>query len=472
MRKLLIVLGMAALPATAHAAPFLFTPGDLVISVVGQVDASGSYGADNAAAPIMLQQLTTSGAAAGSFILPQTGYMSGGVYQNPISGEYGSSSEGYLQLSGDGRSLTLMGYGVNANTYNAGGAAVYGNAALAQSTSVAGGPFTPVSRVVAQIGADGSVDTSTGLFNVFNTNNPRSAWTDTGSSFYVSGQGVKGDATQGVFVAQKGASTATPVATATDTRDVTAANGTLYVSVDSKQTTRPTVEALGTSPTGPTTPVPLTGIGPTITVTANTANGVNVSRLGNTVYLSPDQFFFANATTLYIADSGIPKNGSATAAGLGDGGLQKWVLSNGTWSLAYTLSTGLALVPGSATTGTTGLFGLAGQVTGDTVSLFATNYTAGDLDPSYLYGITDRLSATAPQTGEVFSTLYTAAANTKVRGVSFAPTLAAAAVPEPATWATMILGIGAIGFAMRSAKRRSDEKFDARIKRIAEGASV
>lgn len=167
----------------------------------------------------------------------------------------------------------------------------------------------------------------------------------------------------------------------------------------------------------------------------------------------------------------MPKNGNATAAGLGDGGLQKWVLANGTWTPAYTLSAGLALVPGSATSGTTGLFGLAGQVAGDTVSLFATNYTAGDLDSSYLYGITDKLSAPAPQTGEAFSTIYTASPNTKVRGVSFAPTLATiAAVPEPATWAMMILGMGAIGFAMRSANRRSEQKSDARTRRTTKGA--
>lgn len=199
MKKLSIAFAVAvAVPAAAPAAPFLFTPGDLVVSVYGQVDGSGSYGFDNAASPILLQQLTTGGATAGGFILPQTGSMMNGVFQNPISGEYGSSSEGYLQLSGDGHSLTLMGYGVNANLFNAGGATTYGNAALAQSTSVPGGASTPVSRVVALVGADGSVDTSTGLFNVFNTNNPRSAYTDNGSSFYVSGQGVKGDTTQGV----------------------------------------------------------------------------------------------------------------------------------------------------------------------------------------------------------------------------------------------------------------------------------
>ena len=44
------------------------------------------------------------------------------------------------------------------------------------------------------------------------------------------------------------------------------------------------------------------------------------------------------------------------------------------------------------------------------------------------------------------------------------------AVPEPATWAMMILGMGAIGFALRSAKRRSEEKFETKIKKITNGA--
>jgi hypothetical protein len=52
---------------------------------------------------------------------------------------------------------------------------------------------------------------------------------------------------------------------------------------------------------------------------------------------------------------------------------------------------------------------------------------------------------------------------------SFTNTAATAAVPEPASWAMMMLGFGAVGFAMRSAKRRSDVKFDMKIKRIAAG---
>jgi hypothetical protein len=34
----------------------------------------------------------------------------------------------------------------------------------------------------------------------------------------------------------------------------------------------------------------------------------------------------------------------------------------------------------------------------------------------------------------------------------------------------MIVGFGAIGLAMRSTARRSEQKFDAKVKRISEGA--
>ena len=49
---------------------------------------------------------------------------------------------------------------------------------------------------------------------------------------------------------------------------------------------------------------------------------------------------------------------------------------------------------------------------------------------------------------------------------------AISAVPEPATWAMLMLGFGAIGASLRSAKRRSDEKFDAKIKRITYGVQA
>ena len=182
-----------------------------------------------------------------------------GVTEYAISDEYGSSSEGTLELSGDGHSLVIAGYGVNADAFNQGGAAVYGNSALGQSTSIQGGQYTAVPRVIADINADGVVDTSTALYDVFNTNNPRSVATVDGSSFYISGQGVKGDDTQGVFYAVDGASSATSINDATDTRTVEIYNGQLYVSADSTQGAT-NISDYGYLPTSTTSPVVMQGL--------------------------------------------------------------------------------------------------------------------------------------------------------------------------------------------------------------------
>jgi len=181
---------MTTTPSDASTA--FFTAGDLVISVYGDGASTGSYG-DNQAAPIVLEELDTDGTIVKQMELPQTTTVVNGVTENAISGEYGSSSEGTLELSADGQSLVIAGYGVNADTFNAGGVATYGTIALAQSTSVPGGPVTPVSRVIGDINYDGTVDTSTALFNVADGNNPRSVATVDGSSFYIAGQGQSGE---------------------------------------------------------------------------------------------------------------------------------------------------------------------------------------------------------------------------------------------------------------------------------------
>ena len=450
----LAVLG-AATPAAAGSTITSFTAGDLVIDTV-----TGST--LDAASPMTLQEFSlgaggTSATSVGSFTLPQTA--SGA--NSAISGEYGSASEGFLQLSGNGNLLTIMGYGVNAHDFNTAPLSTYGTAALGQTTSVPGGAYTVVPRVVAAIKANGSVDTSTALTGVFNTNNPRSAYTFDGSSFYVSGQGEKTTPTpalpgtnppptQGVWYAQRGATTATPIDNTTDTRFVTINNGTLYVSRDVNPTgsgnqnytnvsslTAPG-GGLPTSAAGlvtthivpPASPLSSGGNNGSINLTAATANGVNNSRIGSFVYLSPEEYFFANSTTLYVADSGQPKNGNANKAALGAGGLQKWVLNTttGVWSLEYDLSQGLGLVnndlanAGTPTApGVTGLFGLTGKVVGGQVELFATSYGLNELSPSYLYEITDTLSAMTGA-GESFTTLYDAPTDVSIRGVSFAPT--------------------------------------------------
>ncbi len=52
----------------------------------------------------------------------------------------------------------------------------------------------------------------------------------------------------------------------------------------------------------------------------------------------PFGLFFANATTLYVGDEG---DGTDADAATGKtAGLQKWVLTNGSWNLVYVLQNG------------------------------------------------------------------------------------------------------------------------------------
>jgi hypothetical protein len=470
---LLIAGLLLAGPGRAATTINNFTLGDLVVSVEGngvEGAPSGPY-TDNQAAPLSLFEFSTSGTSSASYVgakvLPQT--TMGANFA--ISGEYGSSSEGMLQLSGNGKYLTIMGYGVNAAAFNANPGAYSPsstNTALGQSGSLTGQNYTAVPRVVALIGASGSVNTTTALYNIYDANNPRSVYTVNGTSFYVSGQGDSPDATGGVFYATLGSHSATAITgldtssgtSSQDTRMVEVYNNQLYLSVDSKEgsgAARDYIGTLGAPGSLPTSlanggngPTMLTGFGNSggtgkETMTAATTNGLNN---GKQINLSPEDYFFANADTLYVTDSGDPKNNSASSS-LGDGGLQKWDDVAGTWVLQYTLAAGLNLVKNSATSGTTGLIGLTGKVIGGNVELFATSYTIGDTDPSYLFGVTDKLSATSGA-GESFTLLATAPADSNFKGVSFAPV----PLPEPAAWALMIAGTGLIGAASRQSRRR------------------
>jgi hypothetical protein len=490
-------LGMLFAAGSSLAGTFI--PGDLVISEVGRVAPGDTttYSLDQATS-ILLQQLHVTGTtgpatASGSVLLPQ----SANGNNAPISGEFGSASEGMLQRSGNGQFLTIMGYGINAATFNSNPGAYTGSPAI---TALGQSQSSQVARVVGLIGANGSVDTTTALTNVYNTQNPRSAYTVGGTSFYVSGQGAtKTDPTQGVFYATLGATTATVIDNSTDTRDVQIVDGKLYVSRDynppgsgaqqsnvgtlTNGTANPPTTAAGVVktaiiPTGnngnhPADPPNNTTTFPAIYLNPTDSNGNNVNgpRKNNFVYASPEQFFFASPSVLYVADSGSPKNGNVEKAALGDGGLQKWINSSldgsGTWSLAYTLYSGLnggpltgvvnndpAVTTGGASNGyggfdhdVTGLFGLTGQVLGDgTVELYATSYTKNELDTSYLFGITDLLSATILPTSETFSTLLTSAPDVSIRGVSFAPV---AETPLPAALPLLATGLGVMGFFAR-----------------------
>ena len=470
-----LLLGASVVTASAQ----IFTPGDIVVSVYGDVGTQTNDYLDGQVTPISLEEFTSTiaplvdTAPVLTTTLPTTGSGS----NVGIVGEYGSSSEGTLQLSGDGQYLTIGGYdavaaakGIQAATNSANGTSFapgtpYGGTTVALGQSA----DTDAPRVAGLIDSNGNVDTSSVFNDIYNTNNPRSVYSPDGKSLYLSGQGAGATDEGGLYLSSKGTNTTTgvpaptPIYNVVSTRTVSesninAANGTvsstanLYYSADqnskSKGTQTGIFEYAGT-PTGSEGASTGTMITP-----AN--NGLTGNAL---ISYSPQGYFFANATTLYVADTGDPKAGKT-----GDGGIQKWSYSaaTGKWVLDYTLRSANLLSTTSATTaahGETGYEAIAGQVVNGVVDLYAVSYTAGDADPNGLYGVADTLSDTtaAQASSETVVELATSDADNGTgpdndfKGVSFAPQ--AVATPEPSSW--ILAGVGVLAGALFGRWRRA-----------------
>lgn len=195
-------------------------------------------------------------------------------------------------------------------------------------------------------------------------------------------------------------------------------------------------------------------------------NGFNAVLATTSTNSFPFGLWFANATTLYVADEGdgtnaydATKNVYTGAQASTTAGLQKWVFNGTKWQLAYTLQNGLNLgvpytvtgyptgantytviknhkLPTTPTTttvtnpwspATDGLRNLTGRVNRDgTVTIWAATSTvsgSGDqgADPNQLVEITDNLAATTLPAKESFETIRTAGFAEVLRGVSFTP---------------------------------------------------
>lgn len=356
-----------------------FTLGNLVVVQSGD----GSAALNNSATAAFLSEFSLSGGSPIQTIALPTAVS--GLNQ-PLTLSGTATSEGFLTLSVNGQYLTMTGYGV-----------VPGTATPQTSTP------TLASRVVGLIGLNGNINTTTALGDAYNGSNIRSAVSTDGTSLWTAGNGGTGQgATAGTRSTTTGSTTTTGLhSTTTNIRVVNIFNGQLYADSGSAGFT-----GVGTVGSG----LPTTS-GQTFTLLP----GMPTSGTH-----SPYDFWFKDANTLFVADDGTVANG---------GGIQKWTLSAGTWSLSYTLLN-------NGTT-TTAVRGLAGTVDGN-----------GD---AVLFGTTGSALITVTDTGvsAVATTLATATLNTAFRGVEFL----AQPVPEPSSMALAALG-GLALFGWHSRRRQ------------------
>ena len=208
-------------------------------------------------------------------------------------------------------------------------------------------------------------------------------------------------------------------------RGITEFGGALYFTKGSGSNGVQTVYTVNTLPTVANAASTTISIAPGFPTDSAKITGGNFTPFG---------VFFANATTMYVADEG---SGNTTDATL-HAGLEKWSLVNGTWQLDYVLTKGLIGVVDTNLTGsdgqypdvtTVGLRNLSGVVHGNgTVTLWATtstSSTSGDngADPNKVVRITDNLAATTltgPVVQETFRTVLGPTYGTVYRGVAYA----------------------------------------------------
>jgi hypothetical protein len=371
---------VAVLPATvAHAVGF--SAGNLVVERVG----TGSSTLSSAATPVFLNEYTTGGALQQAIALPTTD--SGGNHTLTESGT--AASEGGLSLSGDGQSLSLMGYDVTPGTGGVSGTGGSGGAAVA--------------RTAAIVNAAGVVDTSTALTDAYQQNNPRGAVTDGSGHVWVGGVGSGSfSSTGGVREAADGASTSTAVTILSGTGNLTNTRvpeidgGQLYVSTDrvpsSSGLTNTGIFRIGSG-------LPTTG-GQTatlITTTGLPANGqANAASPLGYAFVDRDSGV-AGDDTLYVADQ--------------NHGIAKYSTADGTtWTFRGLFN------PGAPTTGYTGI-AVTNDGSGNAV-IYATNAVENQLQTmTDTAAFNANINITSGPT-----TLVTAPANESLRGVAWAPT--------------------------------------------------
>jgi hypothetical protein len=295
---------VTALFATALAAQTPLTIGNLFVVRVGD----GLAALTNASTPTFVDEFTPSGTLVQSIAMP-TAIV--GTNQ-PFTNSGTATSEGMLNVSENGLYLVLGGYAV-----------APGLASVATTANPTTG------RVIGRIDLAGTVDTSTVLGDAYSTRNIRSVVSTDGLNFWMSGssEGIR-------YVAGLGATTSLVIsATPLNNRVLGIYGGQLYASASS-------ANFYGVSTVG-------TGIPNTSGNSCTVLPGMSV-----TVGPSSYDFWFESPTTVFVADDRVVAS---------NGGIQKWTLAGGTWTLAYTIQSG-----------TTGFRGLTGKRANGVTTLYDT----------------------------------------------------------------------------------------------------
>ncbi len=433
--------------------------------------------------PIFLLQFSTTGIAGPTIPIPTSELVT----------SFSSKSELALNLSPNGEYLTFMDYVAPVGTLDVSNANTPG-------IIEPGNPVTtmPTYRAVAQMDANGDLEITT--TNAYPGNNGRAAILANGV-YYTVGNGGNGNGSPqvtnatGVQMVIPGVN-ATANTTNPGTNPVGAFNintvinpatgnlyaadkpakdnnfrgetiydNTLYVTKGSGSNGIDTVYQVGNTGSLPSTN-PATAATTPITVLPgfNTVDAKATISPTNPAS-NPFGLFFANSSTLYVADEGDGVLADLSNGNDPNSGLQKWSLVNGTWKLDYVLQNGLNLgsnytiSSGNLSyfpTATDGLRNITGTVLGNgTVDIYGITSTvsgSGDqgADPNELVEISDNLTDTTSAGNETFDVLDTATYGQVLRGVSFAPT--AIPVPEPSTYA-LLFGAAGLLLAWRRKRR-------------------